>query len=144
MEKSYWFIQKEKLKTERSLRSMSLENYYRIIVGNKGIYEAVDNDCPKNDPKRKQKPDGSWLPKIGQKYIGAISFWKEEGLKKYIESKLLQWHLSVVKGEARIITIERPKRILYEDNYQVVCGNSEIMIRNDEKVRTFLRKLKIN
>jgi hypothetical protein len=48
-------------------------NFYRFLSGERGIYEAVDIDCPKDiDERRKNKPDGSWLPKVGQKYPGAI------------------------------------------------------------------------
>ena len=41
-----------------------MNKYYRFVVGDKGIYEAVEHDCPKSDARRKNKPDGSWLPKI--------------------------------------------------------------------------------
>lgn len=98
----------------------SVEKLYRFIVGNIGIYEAVEKDCPKDDLRRLNKPDGSWLPKIGEKYPGAISFWTEKGLKKYRESGLMDWHKSVVIGKVDMIMIDRPSEILYEDEYQII------------------------
>lgn len=97
------------------------EKFYRFVVDGIGIYEAVDRDCPKDDPRRENKPDGSWLPKKGLDYPGAISFWSKYGLKKYRESGLMQWHISVVKGKTEVIIINRPAEILYEDEYQIIC-----------------------
>lgn len=94
---------------------------YRFQVGNVGIYEAVDRDCPREDERRKSKPDGSWLPKVGMKYPGAISFWKEFGLKKYNESGLRAWHESVITGKVQIIEKNRSEVvILHEDEFQVI------------------------
>ncbi|MFA6898260.1 MAG: hypothetical protein WC250_02540, partial [Candidatus Paceibacterota bacterium] len=89
------------------------EKFYRIVVGDVGVYEAVEKDCPRNDPRRGNKPDGSWLPKKGLDYPGAISYWTEYGLRKYRESGLMSWHASVVNGKTHIITINRPARVLY-------------------------------
>lgn len=116
-----------------------MENYYRVIVGTKGIYEAVEKDCQKNDPRRKNKPDGSWLPKAGLQYPGAIYFWKKNGLKKYIESGLLKWHASVVKGGVEILIIDKPEKLLYEDAYQIICESKEVKIKTREPVATFLK-----
>ena len=109
------------------------EKFYRIVVDNIGIYEAVDRDCPKNDSRRENKPDGSWLPKKGLDYPGAISFWSEIGLKKYRESGLMGWHQSVVKGRVRIITINRPKMILYEDKFQIIIRPNAAIAISDRK-----------
>ena len=62
--------------------------YYRFTCSGKGIYEVVDRDCPRTDPRRFDKPDGSWLPKVGPNFPGAISFWTEKGLEKYKQSPL--------------------------------------------------------
>jgi len=96
------------------------QKFYRIVVDNLGVYEAVERDCPKNDPRRMNKPDGSWLPRKGIDYPRAISFWSEFGLKKYRESGLMDWHLSVAKGKVEIVTVNRPGEILYEDEYQII------------------------
>jgi hypothetical protein len=94
---------------------------YRLQVGEIGIYEAVDRDCPRDDKRRQSKPDGSWLPKVGTKYPEAISFWKEFGLRKYTESGLRAWHESVVVGKVQIIETNRAAiEILYEDELQVI------------------------
>jgi len=61
--------------------------YCRFILNNKGIFEAVDIDCPRLDPRRNLKPDGSWLPKVGEKYKGAVSYWTPLGLQKYLTGK---------------------------------------------------------
>ena len=98
-------------------------SFYRVTVEGKGIYEAVDEHCPKDDPRRATKPDGSWLNKVGHKYPGAISFWTEEGYRKYCESGLAAWHASVVEGEVETEEFEEPlKNILYKDEYQLI-GN---------------------
>ncbi|MBI4836387.1 MAG: hypothetical protein HY817_03955 [Candidatus Abawacabacteria bacterium] len=97
-------------------------HYYRFIVGKLGIYEAVERDCPKDDVRRLQKPDGSWLPKVGNKYPGAISFWTQEGLEKYYSSGLFHWHCSVVREKVQVIVITTPIDILYQDQYQVICS----------------------
>ena len=96
---------------------------YRFQVGDIGIYEAVDRDCPRDDKRRASKPDGSWLPKIGNNYPGAISFWKEFGRNKYEESGLKTWHKTVVLGEVQVIerSLEQIE-VLYEDEFQVI-GN---------------------
>jgi len=95
--------------------------FYRVTVEGKGIYEAVDRYCPENDPRRKNKPDGSWLPKVGMKYPGAISFWTEDGWKKYQESGLFDWHKSVcgIKAEVQRIT-KLPGEVVYQDTLQVI------------------------
>ena len=56
-----------------------MNEYYRFVIGEIGIYDKVEKDCPKNDLRRNNKPDGSWLPKVGIDYLGAISFWTNKG-----------------------------------------------------------------
>lgn len=96
--------------------------FYRITSKGRGIYEAVDVDCPRDTcDKRKNKPDGSWLPKKGVHYPGAISYWTEFGMKKYEESGLFAWHTDAVNGEVDIETLEtKPEEVLYEDEYQII------------------------
>ncbi len=99
--------------------------FYRVKVGDIGIYEAADRDCPKGDPRRVNKPDGGWLPKKGIAFPGAISYWTEHGWKTYQDSGLYEWHKSVVNGEVTIEQInERPKGVLYEDEYQVIVSKN--------------------
>ena len=114
--------------------------FYRITVDNVGVYEAVDKQCPKNDSRRKNKPDGSWLPKAGLKYPGAISYWTEYGLKKYINSGLLKWHESVIQGKVEVLIIGEPKEILYEDEYQIICSSDKIKIKEKAELSKFLAK----
>ena len=97
------------------------EKFYRIVVGDVGIYEAVFRDCPKDDPRRAHKPDGGWLPRVGEDYPGAISFWSEFGLRKYHDSGLLDWHVSVVRGVVEVVMVTRPMAVVYEDEYQIIC-----------------------
>lgn len=40
-----------------------MKKYYRFLSGKRGIYAAVDQDCPRSDSRRANKPDGSWVPK---------------------------------------------------------------------------------
>lgn len=93
----------------------------RFEVDGLGIYEAVDKHCPRNDIRRKNKPDGSWLPKIGERYPGAVSFWTEAGLKIYINSGLKERHDSVTGNasqqlEASIDDLD----VFYRDDLQVI------------------------
>ena len=96
-------------------------SYYRVLVDGVGIYEAVDRDCPKDHPCRENKPDGSWVPKVGEKYPGAFSFWTEYGWKRYQESGLFDWHKAIVKGNVSVQEItEKPDNVLYEDEFQLI------------------------
>lgn len=98
-------------------------SWYRVTVNSIGIYEAVDRDCPRDDIRRKNKPDGSWLPKVGSNYPGAISYWTEFGWKAYNESGLFTWHKSVVTEEVWVEKLEnKPENILYEDEYQIIVS----------------------
>ncbi len=99
-----------------------LEKFYRVTVDGLGIYEAVDRDCSKDDPRRADKPDGSWLPKKGVDFPGAISYWSKFGFDRYRESGLMDWHASVVKGEVEVTEISRPSQVLYEDEYQIIIN----------------------
>ncbi len=116
-------------------------NYYRFIKNGTGIYEAVAKESPKDDPRRINKPDGSWLPKKGLEYPGAISFWKDFGLDKYIESGLLDWHISILKDRVEVMIIEKPNKILYEDEYQIIVNAKFIVspkiINLDEFLKDF-------
>jgi len=97
--------------------------WYRVTVNNIGIYEAVERDCSRDDIRRQTKPDGGWLPRVGTEYPGAISYWTEFGWKTYNESGLYDWHKSVVNGEVRVECLnERPGKVLYEDEYQIIVG----------------------
>lgn len=107
------------------------EKVYRFACDEMGIYEAVDRDCPRDDSRRKNKPDGAWLPKVGMQYSGAISFWTEKGLKKYQESELRDWHLSVVTGKTKLLIADRPKEPLYQDELQVICDPSKVQITRE-------------
>lgn len=112
--------------------------YYRVVSGTNGIYEAVDKDCPFDDLRRAAKPDGSWLPKIGSKFGGAISLWTKDGMSKYVSSGLLQWHASVVRRSPTVLraTIEGPT--LYADAYQVICNPTSVRIVSEEDWTNFI------
>lgn len=116
--------------------------FYRFILDGKGIYEMVDKFCPKDDPRRQFKPDGSWLAKKGNDFPGAISFWTEQGLRKYISSGLMTWHLHVVEGKVTVLVIDKPENILYEDEYQIITGPDSAAkgktVPVEELVKSFL------
>lgn len=99
---------------------------YRFLAGGKGIYEAVDLDCPRSDFRRIEKPDGSWLEKVGTQHPGAISFWTEQGLMKYLESGLQDWHRRVVKNPVFVQILQEAPIILYKDSHQIICMPEEI------------------
>ena len=118
-----------------------MPHYYRILSGDTGIYEAVDRDCPKDDPRRSEKPDGYWLAKVGPLFPNAISFWTHEGLHKYIESGLFSWHTSVVQKGVRVITIETPDQIVYQDPYQILTESRPIPVIQEAALPEFLTHL---
>lgn len=120
---------------------MMKEYFYRFLVDGIGVYEKVETDCPKHDTRRKNKPDGSWLPKVGQKFPGAISFWTQKGLKKYEKSGLRVWHQSVTTGNNELLTITKPSQIIYQDDWQIICSINAINIINTYQVpRPFVTK----
>ena len=94
---------------------------YRFQCDELGTYAAVERDCPQGDPRRNDKPDGSWVPKVGERFPGCISFWKKDGLKKYQESGLRDWHSSVISGETRLLIAKEPTHPVYQDEFQVVA-----------------------
>lgn len=105
-----------------------MAKFYRFQSGDRGIYEAVNQDCPKEDARRAAKPDGSWIPRVGERYPGAISFWTEYGLEIYSESGLMDWHASVVNQPVTVIVINKlPQTIEYQDEYQIIF-NPEFML----------------
>lgn len=116
------------------------KKYYRFVCGDEGIYAVVESDCPRDDPRRKTKPDGAWLPKVGPDYPGAISFWTEFGLQKYLESGLFQWHRSVVNDSVQVIVCAQLETIFYSDEYQVICPPQAVVQQKVFLVEEFLQK----
>jgi uncharacterized cupin superfamily protein len=108
-----------------------MKKMYRFLSDEVDIYEAVDKYCPCDDERRIYKPDSSWLLKVGIKFPGAIAFWTEVGLKKYINSGLRDWQYSVVEGQSKFIIAERPDKVLYEDEYQIICESDVIKVINE-------------
>jgi len=117
--------------------------YYRFITDGMGIYEAVDQNCRKDDPRRLNKPDGSWLAKKGTDYSGAISFWTNFRVKKYFDSGLLDWHRSVIKGDVEVVVMDRPTEILYEDEYQIIFDVKFLKVKDQLTIDEFLKKKKM-
>ena len=108
--------------------------FYRFVSETYGIYEAVQKACSSSDPRRKSKPDGSWLQKVGEKYPGALSFWTEEGVCKYITSGLYHWHASILDQNVVIYRVsEKPGAILYEDPYQIILPYEPVLECISEK-----------
>lgn len=114
-----------------------MEEYYRFAVNGVGIYELIQREVGQNDSRRKNKPDGSWLIKKGIDHPGSISFWTKSGLKKYLETGLLEWHLSCISGNVSILVIDKPTKIEYEDENQIIIkpefvnSKREIIISKD-------------
>ena len=102
--------------------------FYRFTAGGRGIYEAVELDCPRSDARRVGKPDGAWLPRVGTKYPGGVSFWTETGRRRYVESGLQAWHASVVNAPVEVHIGVEPKQILYSDTFQIICMPDQITI----------------
>jgi 8-oxo-dGTP diphosphatase len=101
-------------------------NYFRFVSGNLGIYEAVEHDCPRTDLRRQNKPDGSWLPRVGGQFPGAISFWTNFGLEKYLMSGLQEWHRSVLNQPLSLHLASKIEQPIYKDQYQVICRPSDV------------------
>jgi ADP-ribose pyrophosphatase YjhB (NUDIX family) len=101
-------------------------NLYRFESGKVGVYEAVERDCPRSDLRRSHKPDGSWLPRVGEKFPGAISFWTEYGLEKYLHSGLQEWHRSVLSEPLKVLTANFSGNPIYHDDFQIICRPEQI------------------
>jgi hypothetical protein len=99
--------------------------FYRVTVGGRGVYEAVDTVCGREDPRRQGKPDGSWLPRVGERFPGALSFWTEAGFTRYRDSGLAAWHASVLTAPVQVQTFESLPASLYEDELQVIVANGD-------------------
>lgn len=98
--------------------------YYRMVVGTFDIFEAVEVDCPRGDPRRFSKPDSSWIPNAIKKFPEGIAWWTEFGLRRYISTGLLAWQASVVDGPVEVVLIEKPENGMYEDEYMLVCDST--------------------
>ncbi len=98
-------------------------NIYRFSLNNNGIFAELDSQVPKDSPLREGKPDGSWLPKVGKDYPGAISFFTPKGLLRYNQSGLKNWHYLVTEGAAQMLITEKPEKVLYEDEFQVIVDS---------------------
>lgn len=118
--------------------------YYRFEVDGVGIYEAVDKDCPKDDERRKKKPDGSWLTKAGPNYPESISYWTLDGLMRYFSSGLLDWHVSVVKGDVVVKVIEDPKSVNYVDDDQIILNPDKVTVLREVPFVEFENQLRIS
>jgi 8-oxo-dGTP pyrophosphatase MutT (NUDIX family) len=103
------------------------EKYYRFQSGGIGIYEAVEKDCSRSDVRREVKPDGSWLPRVGEKYPGQISYWTQLGLEKYIGSRLQDWHRAVVNKPVTVQVCELKKGPTYSDEFQVISEKDDFL-----------------
>lgn len=113
-------------------------SFYRFVCGNVGIYEAVDRDCPRSDARREGKPDAAWLPKVGPKFLGAISFWTEHGLRQYLRSGLQVWHCSVVDEDVSIVVAPEIERTLHSDDFQVICEQGAVRNSSQMCLEEFL------
>lgn len=106
-----------------------MQQVYRYMSNGLGVYTAVEANCPRNDARRNNKPDGSWLPRMGKSYPGAISYWTERGLAKYIRSGLQNWHSSVINDPVEVHIADRPNSVLYADEYQVIAMPDAFTVR---------------
>lgn len=103
--------------------------FYRFVANGVGIYEAVDKYCPRTDLRRNGKPDGSWLPRVGERYAGAISFWTEAGLARYLNSGLQEWHRSVIESPLEVLVTDEIGAPVYRDEFQVICEVGDLSVR---------------
>lgn len=95
--------------------------YYRVTSGGRSIFEVVEEDCPPDHEYRARKPDDSWLPKLSKKLRKFIFYWTEDGMEKYVESGLKDWHelVTVLPIEVKMLE-ELEGEIIYKDKYRVI------------------------
>jgi len=98
--------------------------FFRFVVGTIDIFQAVEQDCPRGDPRRFSKPDSSWIPQAIKKFPEKIVWWSEFGLRRYISTGLLAWQASVVDGPVEVMILEKPERVSYENEYVMICDSS--------------------
>ena len=121
------------------------DKYYRVVVNGKGISQAVDELCPRGDPRRYTIPPHLWLAQVTQKYPNGTSYWTEEGIRKYKDSGLLDWHLSFIKdGQVVVLVAEKPKRIFYQDDYRVIADSSSVHLKTMILLEDFVKKIKLS
>lgn len=95
--------------------------YYLVTSGERDIFSAVQEDCPPNHEYRERKPDDSWLPKLSKKLKKATFYWTEDGMEKYVESGLKDWHELVTTMPVEVKMIEKIKdKIIYQDKYRII------------------------
>jgi len=112
------------------------EQYHRftVKVGGRyiGMYEAASVLCPKGRECRKNKPSGSWLPKAGKTFPGAISLFTARGMKRYTSSRLRGWHASLLPRGFRVyeqvVVIRGAAKPLYEDQYQIIVKPNRLHV----------------
>ena len=114
--------------------------FYRFEYNGGGIYGAVEQFCPRDDPRRQQKPDGSWLPKKGHLYPNAQSFWTKIGLELYQKSGLLDWHLSVLPGEVTVCCSTLIGEPFYQDDFQIIVDAQVMQQVEEQPARSFIAK----
>lgn len=102
-------------------------SYYRATSDGLGIFEAVEADCPKGHELRHREPDSSWLPRPGKKLKNSISYWTEEGMMKYVESGLKDWHELVTTMPLEVQMLEEiPGKVIYKDKYQILIEKDSV------------------
>ncbi|RJQ17084.1 hypothetical protein C4573_03450 [Candidatus Woesearchaeota archaeon] len=98
-----------------------MQQYYRVIAGDLGIYRAVLQDCPRGDKRRKDKPKEDWMTHVGDEFPECHSYWTAWGMNQYLLSGMLAWQSRVVSAPVHILTFDEPKTIKYRDALQVLA-----------------------
>lgn len=94
--------------------------YRFTTVSGTGVFEAVQRDCPKEDPRWKVAPDESWHTPIGEPFPGCQSWWTEDGMREYVLSGLQDWHRSVVAEPIQVTVARINNGAKYTDGVQII------------------------
>ena len=101
---------------------------FRYECDGLGIFEKVSQQCPANDPSRINEPDSSWINKLKSNDPNSVSFWTLEGLNRYQNSQLADWHMSVISGDLKLIVATEVDNPHDSDSLQVIAPREKFKI----------------
>ncbi|HTL11085.1 MAG TPA: hypothetical protein VL588_01275 [Bdellovibrionota bacterium] len=116
-----------------------LRNYYRFMRGEEALEQAAEG--PNADDTGVPRPDASWLAAPPVVEPDAVTLWTALGLKRYVESGLLAWHISRVGGQIDSWVVFSAIKVYGQNEHQVFCPPDQIRVIRRLPVPDLLRSL---
>lgn len=118
---------------------MSLKNYYVIMCGADPLPQAADAVTGSNG---KDRPDSKWLaPRPKGLDAATLSLWTGLGLKRYVESGLLQWQIDRVKADVEAWVLFSAIKVYEQNEHQVFCPPDQLKVIRKLPVPELLKAL---